>query len=174
MVAEQNIKPAAASAEIGAAQPRRFLVFAIVSLALMMASIDQTIVATALPTLQRDLHTQVNWSTWTLTIYALGQILVMPLAGKVGERFGRKRIFLGAVILFTAASLCCGLAGNIYLLIALRGVQAIGGGAFMPSATGIVAQMFGRDRDRALGLFSSIFPIGGIIGPVLGGVFVTY
>lgn len=174
MVAEQNIAPAESAADAGTAEPRRFLVFAIVSLALMMASIDQTIVATALPTLQRDLHTQVNWSTWTLTIYALGQILVMPLAGKVGERCGRKRIFLGAVILFTAASLCCGLAGNIYLLIALRGVQAIGGGAFMPSATGIVAQMFGPDRDRALGLFSSIFPIGGIIGPVLGGVFVTY
>lgn len=174
MVAEQNIAPAESAADAGTAEPRRFLVFAIVSLALMMASIDQTIVATALPTLQRDLHTQVNWSTWTLTIYALGQILVMPLAGKVGERYGRKRIFLGAVILFTAASLCCGLAGNIYLLIALRGVQAIGGGAFMPSATGIVAQMFGPDRDRALGLFSSIFPIGGIIGPVLGGLFVTY
>jgi EmrB/QacA subfamily drug resistance transporter len=174
VVAEQNIAPAESAADAGTAEPRRFLVFAIVSLALMMASIDQTIVATALPTLQRDLHTQVNWSTWTLTIYALGQILVMPLAGKVGERCGRKRIFLGAVILFTAASLCCGLAGNIYLLIALRGVQAIGGGAFMPSATGIVAQMFGPDRDRALGLFSSIFPIGGIIGPVLGGVFVTY
>jgi EmrB/QacA subfamily drug resistance transporter len=174
VVAEQNIAPAESAADAGTAEPRRFLVFAIVSLALMMASIDQTIVATALPTLQRDLHTQVNWSTWTLTIYALGQILVMPLAGKVGERYGRKRIFLGAVILFTAASLCCGLAGNIYLLIALRGVQAIGGGAFMPSATGIVAQMFGPDRDRALGLFSSIFPIGGIIGPVLGGLFVTY
>ena len=174
MVAEQNIKPVNSAVDAGAAQPRRFLVFAIVSLALMMASIDQTIVATALPTLQRDLHTQVNWSTWTITIYALGQILVMPLAGKVGDQYGRKRIFLGAVVLFTAASLCCGLAGNIYLLIALRFVQAVGGGAFMPSATGIVAQMFGPDRDRALGLFSSIFPIGGIIGPVLGGLFVTY
>jgi len=174
VVAGQNIKPADSAVDAGAAQPRRFLVFAIVSLALMMASIDQTIVATALPTLQRDLHTQVNWSTWTITIYALGQILVMPLAGKVGDQFGRKRIFLGAVVLFTASSLACGLAGNIYLLIALRFVQAVGGGAFMPSATGIVAQMFGPDRDRALGLFSSIFPIGGIIGPVLGGLFVTY
>jgi EmrB/QacA subfamily drug resistance transporter len=174
VVAEQNIKPATSKAEVGAAQPRRFLVFAIVSLALMMASVDQTIVATALPTLQRDLHTQVNWSTWTITIYALGQILMMPLAGKLGDQFGRKRVFLIAVIVFTAASLCCGLAGNIYLLIALRLVQALGGGAFMPSATGIVAQMFGPERDRALGLFSSIFPIGGIIGPVLGGVFVTY
>jgi EmrB/QacA subfamily drug resistance transporter len=174
VVAEQNIKSADSAVDAGAAQPRRFLVFAIVSLALMMASIDQTIVATALPTLQRDLHTQVNWSSWTITIYALGQILVMPLAGKVGDQYGRKKIFLGAVVLFTAASLCCGLAGNIYLLIALRFVQAVGGGAFMPSATGIVAQMFGPDRDRALGLFSSIFPIGGIIGPVLGGLFVTY
>jgi EmrB/QacA subfamily drug resistance transporter len=174
VVAEQNIKSAPAPAEPGAAEPRRYLVFAIVSLALMMASVDQTIVATALPTLQRDLHTQVNWSTWTITIYALGQILMMPLAGKLGDQYGRKRIFLGAVVVFTAASLCCGLAGNIYLLIGLRFVQALGGGAFMPSATGIVAQMFGRDRDRALGLFSSIFPIGGIVGPVLGGVFVTY
>jgi EmrB/QacA subfamily drug resistance transporter len=158
----------------GGAQPRRYLVFAIVSLALMMASVDQTIVATALPALQRDLHAPVNWSSWTISIYALGQILVMPLAGKLGDQFGRKKIFLGAAVLFTAASLCCGFANDIYLLVALRGLQAIGGGAFMPSATGIVAQQFGRDRDRALGLFSSVFPIGGIIGPVLGGVFVTY
>jgi EmrB/QacA subfamily drug resistance transporter len=153
---------------------RRYLVFAIVSMALMMSSVDQTIVATALPALQHDLHAQVNWSSWTITIYALGQVLVMPLAGKIGDQFGRKQVFLGAVVLFTAASLCCGLAGNIYLLIALRAVQALGGGAFMPSATGIVAEIFGENRDRAVGLFSSIFPIGGIIGPVLGGVFVTY
>jgi EmrB/QacA subfamily drug resistance transporter len=174
VVAGQNIARSDTTAAIGAAAPGRFLVFAIVSMALMMASVDQTIVATALPALQRDLHTQINWSTWTLSIYALGQVLVMPLAGKIGEQYGRKRIFLGAVALFTVASLCCGLADNIYLLIALRAAQAVGGGAFMPSATGIVSQMFGPDRDRAIGLFSSIFPIGGIIGPVLGGVFVTY
>jgi EmrB/QacA subfamily drug resistance transporter len=149
-------------------------VFVIVSMALMMASVDQTIVATALPALQHDLHAQVNWSSWTITIYALGQVMMMPLAGKLGDQFGRKQIFLGAAVLFTAASLCCGLAGNIYLLIALRAIQALGGGAFMPSATGIVTEIFGENRDRAVGLFSSIFPIGGIIGPVLGGLFVTY
>ncbi|HEU5419068.1 MAG TPA: MFS transporter [Streptosporangiaceae bacterium] len=152
----------------------RFIVFAIVCLALLMASVDQTIVATALPALQHDLHAPVNWSSWTITIYSLGQILVLPLAGKLGDQFGRRRIFLGAAVLFTTASLCCGFAGNIYLLIVLRAVQAIGGGAFMPSATGIVAQIFGRDRDRAVGLFSSIYPVGGIVGPVLGGLFVTY
>jgi EmrB/QacA subfamily drug resistance transporter len=175
-VVAERVAGAERSARTDAPEPAagRFLVFAIVSLALMMASVDQTIVATALPALQHDLHTQVNWSSWTITIYALGQILVMPLAGKIGDQYGRKKIFLGAAVLFTTASLCCGLAGNIYLLIGLRALQAIGGGAFMPSATGIVSRMFGENRDRALGLFSSIFPIGGMIGPILGGVFVTY
>ncbi len=152
----------------------RVVIFAVVSIALMMASVDQTIVATALPAIQHDLGAPVNWSSWTITVYALGQVMVMPLAGKIGDQFGRKQIFLGAAVLFTSASLCCGLADNIYLLIVLRGVQAIGGGAFMPSATGIVTDLFGKDRDRAVGLFASIFPIGGMIGPILGGVFVTY
>ncbi len=154
--------------------PRRAIIFAVVSIALLMASVDQTIVATALPSIQHDLHAQVNWSSWTITVYALGQVLMMPVAGKLGDQFGRKQIFLGAAVLFTTASLCCGLAGNIYLLIVLRAVQALGGGAFMPSATGIVSELFGADRDRAVGMFASIFPVGGIVGPVLGGVFVTY
>src|SRR5260221_7705368 len=158
----------------GEALAGRYVVFTIVSLALLMASVDQTIVATALPSLQHDLHAQVNWSSWTIIIYALGQIVVMPLAGKLGDQYGRKKVFLGAAVLFTTASLCCGFASNIYLLIVLRGVQAIGGGAFMPTATGIVSQQFGQERDRAVGLFSSVFPLGGIIGPVLGGLFVTY
>jgi EmrB/QacA subfamily drug resistance transporter len=175
MAAEQHVAAnSAAGPAAGEAQAGRFVVFTIVSLALMMASVDQTIVATALPALQHELHAPVNWSSWTITIYALGQVITMPLAGKIGDQYGRKKIFLGAVVLFTAASLCCGLADNIYLLVILRAAQAIGGGAFMPSATGIVSQQFGPDRDRALGLFSSVFPVGGIIGPLLGGVLVTY
>jgi EmrB/QacA subfamily drug resistance transporter len=153
--------------------PRRYLVFFIVAMALFMASVDQTIVATALSTIQRELHAGIEWSGWTITIYALGQILVMPLAGKLSDMYGRKKVFMIAAVLFTVASLCCGLATNIYMLVALRAVQAVGGGAFLPSATGIVADHFGRDRDRALGMFTSIFPIGGIVGPILGGVFVT-
>ena len=153
---------------------RRYLIFGVTAIALFMASIDQTIVSTALGALQRDLHTAINWSSWTITIYALGQIIVMPLAGALSDIYGRKKLFLAAVALFTVASLCCGLAGNIYELITLRAIQALGGGAFMPSATGIVADQFGADRDRAIGMFTSIFPIGAIVGPVLGGVFVTY
>jgi EmrB/QacA subfamily drug resistance transporter len=154
--------------------PQRQLVFAIISLAMLMSSVDQTIVATALPTLQRDLHAQINWSSWTITIYALGQILAMPLAGALSDEYGRKRVFLIAVVIFTSASLCCGLSTSIYTLIPLRAIQALGGGAFLPSASGIVSDHYGRERDRALGMFSSIFPIGGAIGPILGGVFVTY
>jgi EmrB/QacA subfamily drug resistance transporter len=152
----------------------RRLVFGIVAIALLMASIDQTIVATALNAIRGDLHAELNWSGWTITIYALGQIIVMPLAGRLGDQFGRKRVFLGAAVLFTVASLCCSLAGNIYLLVVFRAFQAIGGGAFMPTATGIVAEQFGRERDRAIGMFTSIFPIGGILGPIIGGVIVTY
>lgn len=153
---------------------RRRIVFTIAATALLMAAIDQTIVATALNTLRYDLHTSVTWAGWTITVYALTQILVMPVAGALSDLFGRRRLFLGAIIVFTLASVCCGLSTNIVELVVLRAVQAVGGGAFLPSATGIVADAFESDRDRAVGLFTSIFPIGAITGPVLGGVFVTY
>jgi EmrB/QacA subfamily drug resistance transporter len=157
-------------------EPRagRTLIFAIVSIGLFMASVDQTIVATALPAIQHELHTQINWSGWTITIYALGQVVAMPLAGKISDMYGRKKVFLISAILFTASSLCCGFAGNIWLLLLPRFTQALGGGAFMPSATGIVSDHYGRERDRAVGMFTSILPIGGIIGPIIGGVFVSY
>ncbi len=165
--------PVAASPLGGHRPSRHGVVFAIVAMALFMASVDQTIVATALSAIQRELHASIEWAGWVITVYALGQILIMPLAGKLADLYGRKRVFLVAAVIFTAASLCCGLADNIYVLVALRAVQAIGGGAFMPSASGIVSDHFGSNRDRALGMFSSIFPIGGIVGPVLGGVFVA-
>jgi len=168
--ATHQIPDAGATTE---ALPRRRLVFAIVSMALFMSSVDQTIVATALPAIQHDLHSQINWSGWTITIYALGLVLTMPVAGKISDQFGRKKVFLTSAVVFTVASLACGFSDNIFMLVPLRAVQAIGGGAFMPSATGIVSDHFGRDRDRAIGMFTSILPIGGIVGPVIGGVFVA-
>jgi EmrB/QacA subfamily drug resistance transporter len=169
------VPPAAISTRDGPDPlPRRHAVFAVVAIALFMASVDQTIVATALGAIQTDLGAELTWSGWTITVYSLGQILAMPMAGTLGDQFGRKRVFLVGVCLFTAASLACGFATNIYVLVALRAVQAIGGGAFIPSATGIVAEHFGRDRDRAVGMFTSIFPIGGIVGPIIGGILVGY
>lgn len=152
----------------------RNTVFGICSLALFMAAIDATIVATALHTIDRDLHSTINWAGWVITIYQLGSLLAMPLAGKISDQFGRRRVFLVSVILFSVTSLACGFATNIYMLVVLRSVQSIGGGSLMPSASGIVSDWFGRDRDRALGMFSTILPMGGIVGPIFGGLFVTY
>ncbi|MGH7074335.1 MAG: MFS transporter [Stellaceae bacterium] len=153
---------------------RRVLVFSIVALSLIMTSVDSTIVATALHALQQGLHTSITWAGWTITAYSFGLVLMLPVSGKLCERYGRRRVFLGSVIAFTAASLGCGLADNIYVLIALRAVQAAGGAGFTPSATGIVVDHFGDERDRAVGLFGSIFPIGAMIGPIFGGLFVSY
>jgi len=143
-------------------------------MALLMSSLDGTIVATALHAIQDGLHTSINWASWVITAYSVGLVLALSLAGKLSDRFGRRRFFLVSVAVFAGASLCCGLADNIYVLIALRAVQAAGGAGFTPSATGIITENFGQARDKAVGLFGSIFPIGSMIGPIFGGLFVSY
>ena len=152
----------------------RWIVFTVVSLGLLMSSLDQTIVATALHNLQQELHTSLTWASWTLTVYALGRMVLLPLAGRLSDEYGRRRVFLASALVFTTASLCCGLATNIYLLIVLRAIQAIGGAGFTPSATGLVVDSFGSARDRVVGLFGAIFPIGAMLGPLLGGVLVAF
>jgi EmrB/QacA subfamily drug resistance transporter len=138
-----------------------------------MSSLDGTIVATGLPTLRRALHADLNWTSWTMTAYQLGLVVAMPIAGRVADNLGRKRVFLGAAVLFTASSLLCGLATNIDMLIGLRVLQAAGGAAFLPAASGMVMDAFGDKRQRALGLFSSIFPLGALVGPIVGGIIIT-
>jgi len=151
----------------------KWLVFSIVSIALFMSSVDATIVATGLQTLRHGLHTRINWASWTITAYELGLVVAMPVAGRISDQLGRKKVFVFAAVMFTTASLLCGLADNIGLLIALRVLQAIGGAAFMPSANGMIVDIFGKDRQRALGLFSSIFPLGALVGPILGGILIA-
>jgi EmrB/QacA subfamily drug resistance transporter len=147
----------------------RSLAFANISLGILMASLDVTMVAVAFPHLTRDLGTNILWAAWTMSIYTLAMTMVMPLAGKVSDSLGHKRVFLFSMILFTGSSALCGIAPNIYVLILLRFLQGIGGGSFLPSATGIVSDLFPENRQRYIGLLTSVFPIGGIIGPNLGG-----
>ncbi|MBO0805411.1 MAG: MFS transporter [Nocardiopsaceae bacterium] len=154
--------------------PHRVAIFSVVSLALLMSTLDGTIVATALHSIQHGLGASINWTSWIITAYSVGLVLALSLAGKLSDWVGRRRFFLISVAVFATASLCCGLAGNIFLLIALRVVQAAGGAGFTPSATGIITDNFGDARDKAVGLFGSMFPIGSMIGPIFGGLFVSY
>ena len=151
----------------------RYLIFAGAGLSLFMYSIDSTAVAVAFPDLIRDLGTNVVWAAWTMSIYMVAVTSVMPLMGNLSDSFGRKKLFLVSLLLFTGSSLVCGLAPNIYSLVACRFLQGIGGASFLPTAAGIVSDQFPESRERAIGLFSSIFSIGGIVGPNLGGWIVS-
>jgi EmrB/QacA subfamily drug resistance transporter len=152
---------------------RRYLIFAAAGLSLFMYSIDSTAVAVAFPNFIREFGTNVLWASWTLSIYMVAVASVMPLMGNLSDSFGRKPVFLGSLLLFTASSLACGLAPNIYSLVAFRFLQGIGGASFLPTAAGIVSDQFPEHRQQAIGLFSSIFSIGGIVGPNLGGWIVS-
>ncbi|HZO26603.1 MAG TPA: MFS transporter [Chloroflexota bacterium] len=149
-------------------QPWTF--FGLTALTVLMVAIDSTIVAVALPTLVRDPDTTLVLAAWTITAYALAQTVMLPMAGQLAEQFGQMRVFVACVSLFTVGSLLCALAPNVYALIACRIVQAIGGGGLFPAATGLVAQKPPQTRSRMIGLIASIFPIGGILGPNLGGL----
>jgi EmrB/QacA subfamily drug resistance transporter len=143
--------------------------FLLASLAVLMGSIDGTIMVVALPQLTESLHTSLSWISWTLTGYQLVQMVMYPLAGKLSDAFGRRRVFLFCVVTFTVSSLLCGLAPNVGFLIAFRVVQAVGGGGLVPSVVGIVADEYRGHRAQAIGLISSVMPIGSIVGPNLGG-----
>ncbi|HUT68525.1 MAG TPA: MFS transporter [Dehalococcoidales bacterium] len=147
----------------------RYLVFGAVSLSLLLVSISGSAIAVAFPLIISSFDTSLILAGWVLSINQLVATAVMPLAGKAGDIFGGKLTFMVSILIFTIGSLLCALAPNIELLIGARLIQAIGAGSFLPLATAIVSDQFPESRQRAIGLFSSIFPIGMIIGPNLGG-----
>lgn len=152
---------------------RRYLIFGAAGLGLLMYSIDSTVVSVAVPHLIQDLNTNVLWAGWTVSIYLVAVMSAMPLMGILSDHYGRKKVYLSSLALFTASSLACGFAPNIYTLVVFRFLQGIGGASFLPTAAGIVSDEFVENRESAIGLFTSIFPIGGIIGPNLGGWIVS-
>ncbi len=108
-------------------------------------------------------------SGWTITIYAIGQVLAMPMAGKISDMYGRKKVLLVSVLVFNAASLACGFANDIYLLVGLRMVRALGGGAFMPSGMGLsVPASNNASLQLAPDQVASIAGLRGMFPPVRG------
>jgi EmrB/QacA subfamily drug resistance transporter len=174
MGATVSTTTAAPDAAPDAPQANRYLFYGLAGVSMLMFALDANIVSVALHTLEVDLNTSLAWAGWTLTGYALAQIVAMPVVGKLAEQFGQMRVFVICVVVFMLGSLLCGLAPTIYILIACRVLQAIGGGGIMPSAVSIIARTFPESRNRMLGLFTSIFPIGGIIGPNVGGLLLEH
>jgi EmrB/QacA subfamily drug resistance transporter len=147
----------------------RYFVFVATALSLLLVAISGTSVSVAFPQITAEFNASIILAGWVLSVNQLAGTVIMPLAGKAGDIFGGKRTFLVSIAVFTLGSLFSAIAPNVELLIAARFIQAIGAGSFLPLATAIVSEYFPDSRQQAIGLFSSVFPIGMIAGPNIGG-----
>jgi EmrB/QacA subfamily drug resistance transporter len=153
---------------------RRNFIFVAVLLGMLLAALDQTIVATALPTVVADLG-GAGHQSWVVTSYLLASTIVTAIVGKLGDLFGRKRVFEVSVLFFLGGSVLCGLAGSMSMLVAARALQGIGGGAIMVTAMAVIGEVIPlRDRGRYQGALGAVFGVTTVIGPLLGGFFTDH
>ena len=140
-----------------------------------MAFIDGTVVNVALPAMQSSLHATVSDVQWVVESYALLLASLLLVGGSMGDLYGRRRIFVFGVILFTAGSTWCGLAGSIASLIVARGVQGVGAALLVPGSLALISASFpASERGRAIGTWSGFTAITAAVGPVLGGWLVDH
>jgi EmrB/QacA subfamily drug resistance transporter len=152
---------------------RRYIIFTAVGIGMMMVSISGSVVAVAFPEIIADLRTSLILAGWVLSVNLLSSISFMPIIGKLCDAWGNKNTYVLCICLFTLGSLICALAPNIEILILGRFIQGIGSGGFLPSGTAIVAAEFKDRRQQYIGLLSSVYAVGTIVGPNLGGWLTT-
>nr|WP_055570040.1 MFS transporter [Streptomyces atriruber] len=143
-------------------------------LGMLLAALDQTIVSTALPTIVSDLGGMDHLS-WVVTAYMLAATAATPLWGKLGDQYGRKKLFQTAIVIFLVGSALCGMAQNMPQLIGFRALQGLGGGGLMVLSMAIVGDLVSpRERGKYQGLFGAVFGATSVLGPLLGGLFTEH
>ncbi|MET7984171.1 MDR family MFS transporter [Streptomyces sp. NPDC005281] len=143
-------------------------------LGMLLAALDQTIVSTALPTIVSDLGGLEHLS-WVVTAYLLASTAATPLWGKLGDQYGRKKLFQAAIVIFLIGSALCGMSQNMGELIAFRALQGLGGGGLMVLSMAIVGDLVPpRERGKYQGLFGAVFGATSVLGPLLGGLFTEH
>jgi EmrB/QacA subfamily drug resistance transporter len=143
-------------------------------LVLLLAALDSTIVATALPTIVGEMGGLTHLS-WVVTAYLLAQTVVTPLYGKLGDLYGRKKVVQVAIAIFLLGSALCGLSRSMTQLISFRAIQGLGGGGLMVTTQAVIGDIVPpRDRGRYQGLFGAVFGLASIAGPLIGGYFTTH
>ena len=162
------------SSSAGISPQRRNLIFVAVLLGMLLAALDQTIVATALPTVVADLG-GAGHQSWVVTSYLLASTIATAIVGKLGDLFGRKAVFQAAVVFFLLGSVLCGLSGSMTMLVASRALQGIGGGAIIVTAMAVIGEVIPlRERGRYQGALGAVFGVTTVIGPLLGGFFTDH
>jgi EmrB/QacA subfamily drug resistance transporter len=153
---------------------RTNVIFLTILLGMLLAALDQTIVATALPTIVADLGGGDHMA-WVVTAYLLAETVATVLVGKFGDLFGRKIVFQLSAVVFVGGSAFAGLAGNMPMLIAARAVQGVGGGGLMVTAMALIADVIPlRERGRYQGALGAVFGVTTVVGPTLGGLFTDH
>ncbi|MEN8655157.1 MFS transporter [Streptomyces sp. 21So2-11] len=175
-MAQQASGAAAVRPAAEPANSRRTILVAIGALLLgmLLAALDQTIVSTALPTIVSELGGMEHLS-WVVTAYLLAATAATPLWGKLGDQYGRKKLFQAAIVIFLIGSALCGMAQNMPQLIGFRALQGLGGGGLMVLSMAIVGDLVPpRERGKYQGLFGAVFGATSVLGPLLGGLFTEH